>query len=105
MNDAQDLQVAEEHMEELTGENTEEQKEPLTNFEIDTRGFLVIYRNGHRRIIFCPFASKDMTIHCGDWCPLFGDVVRFDDGTAALQFFCASTRHVMHGHLEDQRND
>lgn len=41
---------------------------------IDNQGFLSIERiQGHQKPCFCPIASPNMTIRCGDWCPHFSE--------------------------------
>lgn len=46
-----------------------------TAIQIDFNGFLSRERNGKMKLCFCPTASPNMTIKCGDWCPFFGEPV------------------------------
>lgn len=43
---------------------------------IDSQGFLSVERiPGKMKPCFCPIASPNMTIRCGDWCPHFNEPV------------------------------
>lgn len=44
-------------------------------FVIDPNGFLQRERKGKLKPLFCPLASPNMTIKCGDWCTHFGEPV------------------------------
>lgn len=69
MNDNQDLQLASEEKPAVS--TTIEQ--PIKIIHIDRRGFLSLTRKSYPDLCFCPYASKDMTIRCGTWCPMFGE--------------------------------
>ena len=70
---------------------------------IDNQGFLAIGRAGVFKPSFCPYASSNMTIRCGDWCPQFGEPVPSSiNKPGQLDLHCTDTR--LEGLLQDQRN-
>lgn len=75
MNDHQDLQLTAE-TEPVTFEPDPSflrENQLLKTIHIDRRGFLSLTRKSYQDLCFCPYASKDMTIRCGTWCPMFGE--------------------------------
>ena len=62
---------------------------------IDSQGFLSVERIlGKMKPCFCPIASPNMTIRCGDWCPHFNEPFFLDaragDPVAELRLSCQS---------------
>jgi hypothetical protein len=42
--------------------------------KIDKYGFLNIFRKDDYKVCDCPYSTaNDNVMHCGDWCPLFGE--------------------------------
>lgn len=69
---------------------------------IDSNGFLAIARSGEFKPSFCPYASNNMTIRCGDWCPQFGEPVPSNiNKPGQLDLHCTDTR--LEGLLVDKR--
>ena len=62
---------------------------------IDSQGFLSVERIlGKLKPCFCPIASPNMTIRCGDWCPHFNEPVfqgsHVGDPVVELHLSCQS---------------
>ena len=75
-------------------------------FIIAPNGFLQRSRKDKLQVQFCPLASPNMTIRCGDWCPHFGEPVYELTGltrhTGTLTLTCQSAP-VLSGIILDQR--
>jgi len=70
---------------------------------IDKQGFLSLVRKGRSVLSFCPYASSNMTIKCGDWCPMFGEPMLAGGDRYMLQLHCSNTSRIILGKLEDNR--
>lgn len=75
----------------------------VDKIQIDNQGFLSLVRKGRPVLSFCPYASSNMTIKCGDWCPMFGEPVHAGADRYMLQLHCANTARIILGKLEDDR--
>ena len=75
-------------------------------FVIDPNGFLQRSRKDKLQPQFCPMASPNMTIRCGDWCPHFGEPVydpkQLTGHEGSLVLTCQSAP-VLNGIILDQR--
>lgn len=75
-------------------------------FVIDPNGFLQRSRKDKLTPQFCPVASPNMTIRCGDWCPHFGEPVYKPTSqmqhAGSLTLTCQSAP-VLTGIILDQR--
>lgn len=58
--------------------------------QIDSNGFLQLERKGRLKPVYCPVASPNMTIRCGDWCPFFVEPEMSGQQTGTLLLACQS---------------
>lgn len=84
-------------------EQTIQIRPDVEKINIDSQGFLSLIRKGRRVITFCPYASSNMTIKCGDWCPMFGEPTLAGDDKYLLQLHCAGCARIIMAPLEDER--
>ena len=84
-------------------EQTIQIRSDVEKIHIDSQGFLSLVRKGRRVPTFCPFASSNMTIKCGDWCPMFGEPIQASGDKYLLQFHCAPCARIIMGALDDNR--
>ena len=74
----------------------------LPHIQIDSNGFLKRYRATKMKHCFCPYASNNMTIKCGDWCPHFGEpVMQPSSNNGSLYLSCCGTK--FEGIIQDDR--
>lgn len=57
---------------------------------IDIHGDLLIWRGKGWKYQRCPYGGIDHQGNCGDWCPLFGEPVRYSEEVADL-IICSRT--------------
>lgn len=86
-----------------TGSDPISIKADVDKIQIDSQGFLSLVRKGRSVAAFCPYASHNMTIKCGDWCPMFGEPMFVGDDRYMLQLHCANTSRLILSKLEDNR--
>lgn len=71
---------------------------------INSGGNLFIKRGGKYKDQYCPFVPypEDKPIHCGDWCPHFGEPEQiFDNDTSHNVDLCHGK--FLHGSITDER--
>lgn len=105
MNDDQDLQLASEDHEEIAALIPQEvTMGPLKTILISPLGYLSLQRKKDFDLCFCPFASKNMTIRCGTWCPHLHEPWQAED-FAHITLTCGAGVTLTANVLEDQRED
>ena len=61
--------------------------------KINKNGWLEIFRLSEWKYQYCPFTRTplaDDTSHCGDWCPLFGEIIQKENEPGFIQV-CKTT--------------
>ena len=65
---------------------------------IDNNGWLSVERAGKFKDQKCPH-DQDNLVHCGDWCPLFGEPHNWETGSQAINL----CMNFIHGEITDER--
>jgi hypothetical protein len=68
--------------------------------KIDLNGILHIERAGNMKKAFCPYDTDPCA--CGDWCPLFGEPMYFQD--TGYLMLCNNNK-IIFKDCEDNRNN
>ena len=74
-----------------------------TQILIDNQGFLYLERPDGCKPCFCPYASPNMTIRCGDWCPQFGQPTSSDNPMILDSLPLHCTGVILKGAITDDR--
>ena len=74
-----------------------------TSILIDNQGFLHLERSDGCKPCFCPYASPNMTIKCGDWCPQFGQPANSSNTPTWDSLTLHCTGVILSGTITDNR--